>query len=346
MNILVLGGTQFVGRHIVKAFLDAGHSVSIFSRGKTNPDLFPQATKLIGDRDSDLSAIEDAVSGHRSSSPNSARRSNGSVGFDACVDVSGYETAQVERSLEAAGDYVGRYLYISTVSTYKVPVEPYFTEDSPVEETDEPYAKLSPETYGRLKAECERTVRRGMGDEKTTVFRLGLVNGPWDHTDRATYWSLRAEAGGEIFVPATPDTPFQVIDARDIGLAAVHVVEKGISGTYNMVNQPTTWKEWLDMSARSAPSYVFVDDQEWIEQKLGELEDTRPNGPLPMYLPEAYGWEFWQASNQRARDAGMVFRPYGETIADTVAWRKKQDYELRAGLTPDQEAYLIERWRD
>lgn len=334
MNVLVLGGTQFVGRHIVAALLDAGHAVATFTRGKTNPDLFPRARKLTGDRNGDVSAIEEAV----------GRR----PGFDACVDVSGYEVAQVERTLDVLADRVDRYVYISTVSVYKVPVESGFTEDAPIEETEDRYASLTPQTYGRLKAECERTVQSRMGTDRATVFRLGLVNGPWDHTDRATYWSIRAGHGGEIFVPAAPDTPFQVIDARDIGRGAVRALENAVSGVYTMVNDPTTWNWWLEESARIAgasPTYVFVDDQEWIEKEARSITDARVNGALPMYLPAAYGRQFWEASNGRARAAGFEFRPYTETIADTVEWRRAQDYDLRAGLTREQERALIEKWR-
>lgn len=337
MKALVLGGTQFVGRHIVGALLAAGHEVSIFSRGKTNPGLFPEATHLTGDRDSDLSAI----------TGDSA----------ACVDVSGYTTSQVRRTTEHLKGRVGRYIFISTVSVYKAPIHADFNEDAPVEEVTDPDAELRPETYGMLKVSCENTVREAFGGQ-ATIFRLGLVSGPYDHTDRSTYWMVRAAEGGEVFVPAGPDDPFQVIDARDIGGAVVRGATTDLSGTFNLVNEPTTWRHWLETAAGAGSgtvgdsdragvraAYIFADDQEWVEAQADKLTDTRPKGALPMYLPRRHGWNFWLASNRRAREAGITFRRYGDTIADTLAWRGGDTTPLQAGLTPEQERTLIEAWR-
>lgn len=339
MKILVLGGTNFVGRHIVEALLGAGHQISILTRGKTNPHLFPEATHLVGDRDGDISA---------------ARGS-----WDACVDVSGYTTAQVERCLELLADSVGRYLFISTVSVYKAPAPQPFDESAPVEEVTDSYAPLKPETYGMLKVSCEETIEARLGD-RSLIFRLGLVSGPHDPTDRATYWMLRAAEGGEVFVPAPADTPFQVVDARDIGAAVVRGLEAQLTGRFNLVHQPTTWGEWLKISRQVAlelgaadrgdtatgdADFIFVDDQGWVEQKAAALTETRPRGALPMYLPAAYGWNFWRVSNDRARAAGISFRPYAQTIRDTLAWRLTLETEPAAGLTGPQERRLIEEWR-
>lgn len=336
MNVLVLGGTSFVGRHIVTALLGEGHGVSIFTRGRTNPELFPEAEHLIGDRDGDLSSIRDTI----------AR--DGSDRFDACVDVSGYTPAQVDRSLDAVAPHVGRYLFISTVSVYRVPAPAHFTEEAPVEPITNRDAELSGETYGMLKVACEEAVRDAMGDG-ALIFRLGLVNGPWDPTDRATSWTLRAAQGGEIFVPAGPETPFQVIDARDIGRAACQALAADLSGTYNIVGDPVTWREWLETSREAAggppAEYVWADDQEWVEEQADSLGESRPRGALPMFLPERYGWGFWNVSNERARAAGMEFRQVGETIEATLAWRRTVPSEPAAGLTPEQESTLIERWR-
>ena len=339
MNVLVLGGTQFVGRHIVEHLLDGGHGVTILTRGRTNPDLYPEAEHLVDDRDGDLDALKAAI----------AERSAAGRSYDACVDVSGYTVRQLEASLDALASHVERYLFISTVSVYKAPVPPDFDEDAPVEDLEDRYAELAPETYGSLKAECERTLFDRLG-ERGLVYRLGLVNGPYDPTDRATYWSMRAVEGGELFVPAGPLVPFQVIDARDIGRAAVHGLASPLSGTYTLVNDATTWEGWLETSRRvagaSAPAeYVWADDQAWVARQAAEMGEGRPRGTLPMFLPPEHGWNFWRASNARAREAGIEFRPYDETIADTLAWRREQDREPQAGPTPEQERRLIEAWR-
>lgn len=345
MHILIFGGTNFVGRHITQALLGAGHRVTLFTRGRTNPALYPQAGRIIGDRNGPLAGL-----------------ARGGTAYDACVDVSGYTLSQVERALEAVGASVRRYVFISTVSVYQAPIHSHFTEDAPVEVPEEPYAALTPAQYGRLKVACEEVVRAKSGN-RATIFRLGLVNGPHDHTDRATSWAVRALQGGTMFVPAAADTPFQVIDARDIGAAAARAIALDICGTYTLVQSPTTWKQWIATAAAladrvptrnttllpdgpAAAQPLFADDQAWVEKQASALSGSRPMGALPMYLPEEYGWNFWEASNERARSAGFTFRPYNETIRDTLAWRLAPGQgPLKAGLTPEQEDQLITAWR-
>jgi hypothetical protein len=166
-----------------------------------------------------------------------------------------------------------------------------------------------------------------------------------------------------MFVPAAADTPFQVIDARDIGDAAARAIAFNIAGTFTLVQSPTTWQEWIATAAALADQVparnssllsdgpmpaepLFAGDQAWVEEQASSLTGSRPGGALPMYLPQHYGWEFWQASNARARSAGFTFRPYEQTIRDTLAWRLSPGQgPLKAGLTPDQEEQLIQAWR-
>jgi 2'-hydroxyisoflavone reductase len=344
MNVLVVGGTQFVGRTITEALLADGHTVTLFTRGRTNPDLFPDVARIIGDRNKPLSELESQADQ-----------------FDACIDVSGYTLSQVERMLAAVGATVRRYLFISTVSVYQAPIHADFEEDAPVEVPEQPYAPLTPAVYGRLKVACEQVIRAKTG-HRGTIFRLGLVNGPYDPTDRATSWAVRALQGGTMAVPAAPDTPLQVIDARDIAAAAVRALTHDIAGTFTLVQSPTTWSQWIETASSLAPELpsrssqllphgpdpaqpLYIDDQSWIEEYAAKLTDGRQNGPLPMYLPREHGWEFWQASNRRARAAGFKFRPYSETIRDTLRWRLGIDERpLRAGLTAEQEEALIRAW--
>jgi nucleoside-diphosphate-sugar epimerase len=166
---------------------------------------------------------------------------------------------------------------------------------------------------------------------------------------------LEADHRVTIFVPASPDTPFQIVDGRDVGLAAVHALTSGLSGAFNIVNEPTTWKDWLGMSAHfrvgprtpaSAPNYVFADDQSWVEQQLNTINDPRRSGPLPMFLPSAEGWNLWRASNARSLATGIAYRPHRETIDDTLSWRLRDARELKAGLTAEQERRLITAWRE
>lgn len=342
MNVLVLGGTTFVGRHIVHALVSGGHAVTIFTRGKTNPHLFPEVARLIGDRDSNLGAIEEDIRTRRL-----AGRS-----FDACIDVSCYTLGQVERSLEAVADHVGRYLFISSIGVYQPPIPENFSEEALLREIDDPRAPFSVESYGGLKVVCERAVEQRMGD-RGVALRLGLAAGPWDFTDRVTYWCMRMQDDGEIFVPAAPDAPFQCVDARDAGLAAEHALTSELAGAFNIVNTATTWKAWLDMSASSEatpservnPRYVFADDHGWVDRQAAAITSPRWAGALPMFRPAAEGWNLWTAANARSLDAGVTYRSYQATIAAILAWRRLDAAEVKAGLTLAQERQLIDAWR-
>jgi 2'-hydroxyisoflavone reductase len=168
----------------------------------------------------------------------------------------------------------------------------------------------------------------------------------------------RSQNGGEVFVPAAPDDPVQLVDARDVAGAVGLGLESGLSGTFNLVNHSTSWQRWLDTSAKSAtqtgksrhrsPSpteFIWADDQEWVGSRIERIPEPRSADPLPMFLPVRYGWNFWRASNARALDAGVRFRPYEQTIRDTLEWRGEWTAELNAGLTGAQEKHLITAWR-
>src|SRR3954447_13011619 len=190
MRILILGGTQFLGRHTVDAALARGHEVTLFNRGQTRPELFPDVEKLRGDRDGDL----DSVRGRE---------------FDAVVDTSGYVPRIVRETIEALGD-VGHYTFVSSISVYADASTPP-TESSPVAELKEPTEEWR-EAYGELKADCEDVVRERFAN--AFIPRPGLIVGPWDPTGRFTYWPERFADGGRVLAPAPPDADAQVIDAR------------------------------------------------------------------------------------------------------------------------------------
>src|ERR1700675_3640370 len=192
MRILVLGGTQFLGRHAVDAALERGHEITLFNRGQTRPDLFPDVEKLRGDRDGDLTAL--------------AGR-----GFDAVVDTSGYVPRLVAETLDALGD-VGHYTFVSSISVYADLSTPP-TESSPLAELKEPTEEWR-EAYGELKVLCENVVRERVPG--AFIPRPGLIVGPWDPTGRFTYWPARLADGGRVLAPAPPGSPAQVIDARDL----------------------------------------------------------------------------------------------------------------------------------
>src|SRR3954465_12228970 len=215
MRILVLGGTQFLGRHVVDAALEHGHELTLFNRGQTRPELFPDVEKLRGDRDGDLAAL--------------AGRD-----FDAVVDTSGYVPRIVEQTIDALGD-VGHYTLVSSISVYADVSTPP-TESSPLAELEQPTEEWR-EAYGELKADCEDVVRERF--PAAFVVRPGLIVGPWDPTGRFTYWPQRFAQGGRVLAPAPPDADAQVIDARDLAAWIVRAAESELAGTYNDGDRPT-----------------------------------------------------------------------------------------------------------
>jgi 2'-hydroxyisoflavone reductase len=203
MNLLILGGTAFLGRHIVESALVQGHTVTLFNRGRTNPDLFPQVETIMGDRKESLDAL--------------GRRQ-----WDVVIDTSGYHPNDVCASATWLASHVGRYIFISTISVYADFSQPGIDENAPIARLDDPAtATLSNETYGPLKSHCEDVVLEIYGP-RSLIIRPGLIVGPHDPTDRFTYWPVRAARGGEILAPEGPQLPVQYIDARDLAACSAH----------------------------------------------------------------------------------------------------------------------------
>ena len=196
MRLLVLGGTAFLGRHTVEAALGRGDEVTIFTRGRTNPELFPEAEHLVGDRDGDLGALAGRT-------------------WDGVVDTSGYVPRVLRLSAELLRGAVGRYVFVSSISVYgdfSRPVD----EESDVAYLEDPFSENVEADYGALKAACEHVVDEVYGERGASV-RAGLLVGPHDPTDRFTYWPRRLAEGGDVLAPGTPDAPVQLVDARDLG---------------------------------------------------------------------------------------------------------------------------------
>ena len=321
MQILVLGGTQFLGRHVVEEALSRGHDVTMFNRGRTRPELFPGVEKLRGDRDGDLEAL--------------AGRS-----FDAVVDTSGYVPRLVSATLDALGD-VGHYTFVSTVSVYADLSEPP-TEDSPLEQLTEP-SEVWQEHYGPLKALCEDAVRSRFPD--AFVPRPGLIVGPWDPTGRFTYWPVRLAEGGPVLAPAPASTTTQVIDGRDLAIWIVTAAEHGTAGTYNAVGPRTPLEAILqaciDVAAANA-ELVWVDPEFLLEHQV------EPWMELPLWLPGAEYAGMTSVPAERAIAAGLTTRPLADTIRDTLAWVRNGDApaDPPAGLARDKEQRLLAAWAE
>jgi nucleoside-diphosphate-sugar epimerase len=322
LKLLLLGGTKFLGRATVDAALARGHEVTLFTRGETNPDLFPEAEKLRGDRNGELEPLR--------------RRT-----WDAVIDTSGYFPGPVRTSVEALGDRVGRYLYVSSISVYADFSQGPSEESARVELAEgHPDDEMLPgyENYGALKALCEDVVTEGY-DGRAVIVRPGLIVGPHDPTGRFTYWPHRIARGGEFVVPGPADGRFQIVDARDLGEWMVHLLEEGASGAFNAAHPGFTWEELVESALRvtgSDAGPVWIDSGWLANQGVGEWME------LPMWLHDPEWAGMMQAEVSRALAAGLTFRPLSETVADTL---EQADTTNDAGLHPQRERELLEAWR-
>ena len=317
MRLLVLGGTAFLGRALVESALARGHEVTLFNRGRTNPDLFPEAEKLRGDRNEDLSALEGRE-------------------WDAVVDVATFLPRAVRLATETLRDRVERYVFVSSISAYADFSTPA-SEDSPLAQLENPESE-SIEDYGPLKAECERLVQEAFG-ERALVVRPGLIVGPHDPTDRFTYWPRRVAEGGRVLAPAPPDQPVQFIDVRDLGDWLVAAAEAGRSGAYNATGEPMTFGRLLDecMRVSGEAEIVWVPPERLVEAEVGEWMEL----PLWIVTPEFAGMQ--QTDVSKALRDGLRFRPLEETIRDTLAWDAERTTPRAegVGLTAERERELL-----
>jgi nucleoside-diphosphate-sugar epimerase len=314
VNLLVLGGTEFLGRALVEAALARGQELTLFNRGQTNPDLFPEVEKLHGARDGGLDALRGRT-------------------WDGVLDTSGYVPRIVRDSAELLADAAGQYTFVSSIAVYRDFREPP-DEDYPVgvltEETEEP-TNL---TYGPLKALCEDAVRHVFG-RRALVVRPGLIAGPHDPTDRFTYWPRRIERGGPLLAPAPPERPMQLIDVRDLAAWMLQMVERGASGTFNATSPPRALTFGSMLEACGAGEVVWVSEEFLLERGIEEWRDL----PLWMSSRDPAWRSFLLTDVSRAVAAGLAFRPLAETARDVPEWTGN------AGLAPEREAELLEAWK-
>lgn len=318
MKLLVLGGTKFLGRHVVDAGLVRGDEVTIFTRGQTNPDLYPGVEHLVGDRDGKL----DALAGRA---------------WDGVIDTSGYVPRVVRQSAELLRDSVGRYVFVSSVSAYGDPSRP-LTETSPLATLEDPLTEVVEADYGALKAACEHVVDEVFGDRATSV-RAGLIVGPCDPTERFTYWPRRIAEGGEVLAPGDPDAPVQFVDARDLAQWMLLLAERGPGGPMNATGpaERLTMRDTLDRIAGGIGAectFTWVDDDKLLAAEIG------PWMELPLWLPGVEYAGMLQADNSRALAAGLTFTPLEETARDTLAWSLEAG-EQRPTLSRLREADLL-----
>lgn len=330
LSILILGGTGFIGPHMVREALRRGHSVSLFNRGRTNSELFPDLELFTGDRNNGLNSLE----GHN---------------WDVVVDNSGYVPRHVADSARLLNNAAAHYVYVSTISVYG-DFSQSIDEESPLATIeDESYEEVTNESYGPLKALCEQRAAQEFGADRLTVLRPTYICGPGDRTDRFTYWPVRTMDGGDMLWPGQPSDPLQIIDVRDFANFTIDCVEKRTAGTFNTVTPAGefTMGRLLEDSLAvtgADTNAIWVDYDFVTKQSLGEA------GELTIWVsPRSENAKIALVDGSRAGAAGLKNRPTRETARDTVAWWKSLPVErtekLRAGLDVNKEKELLELWR-
>ncbi len=327
MRILVLGGTVFLGRWFVEAALAAGHSVTLFHRGRHGAELFPDAERIIGDRERDLPLLDGRT-------------------WDAVVDTCGYLPRVVRASCQRLGPSIGRYLFVSSVSVYSESDQAMLTEDSPLARLTEPDSEDIARNYGALKALCESEVLEALGSERATIVRPTLIVGPWDPTDRFSYWPVRFATGGEVLVPDRPDQPVQVIDVRDLAAWMLRLLEGGVSGVFNAAGPAEAltlgglWEVLRTQFRQAQP--VPVAESFLLEQQVQCWTE------LPLWIASDLGSDAtMRADSSRAIAAGLRFRPLAQTALDTAEWRLTQaERAWSAGSPAEKERQLLTLWRE
>lgn len=326
MRVLVLGGTVFLGRHIVDALRARGHEVTLFHRGQRGRELFPDVERVLGDRATDLDRLPAGAT------------------WDAVVDTSGYVPGVVATSAAALRERADRYVFVSSISVYDLSAAPVDESSRTLElPADASRDVMVPETYGALKFLCEREAIAAFGVERTLIVRPGLIVGPYDPTDRFTYWPLRFARGGDVLVPAALDTPAQYIDVRDLAEFVVNAIEREYHGSVNTVGpaQPTTLGAFFAAcrATAGAPARIVPVDVAFLdEQEVGPWMD------LPVWSADDRGYDgVTRTDTSRGLALGMRYRPLADTIADTLRWAQHERgaEPLKAGLTPEREAELL-----
>ena len=323
MKLLILGGTVFLGRQIAAAAIAAGHAVTLFNRGQHAPGLFPEVTKLTGDRDGKL----DTLYGGR---------------WDAAIDTCGYLPRIVRASAELLSNAVDHYTFISSISVYPEINAPNLDESSPVSELEDPsLEEITGETYGPLKVACERAANAALPGRVLTV-RPGLIVGPHDPSDRFTYWPHRVASGGAALAPGRPEREVQFIDVRDLAEWIVRMVETNQTGIYNTTGpaRPLTMLAFLEACRQVASSDAHFT---WIDEEFLAREEVQPYVDLPLWIPNAHD----TVNCARASRKALSYRLLEETIQETLAWDRTRPagHKWRAGLSAKRETDLLAAWR-
>ena len=353
LDILVLGGTGFLGPHFVEAARAKGHKLTLFNRGKSNPtrfdgEEFKDIEQLQGDRKSDLSALE------------------GQRRWDAVLDTSAYFPADVTRSAGLLAKRVNQYVIISSISVYADNSTPGADENAAVAVMVNAHeaTEITGENYGPLKALSEQAAEQALPG-RTTVIRPGLIVGPGDHTDRFTYWPARAARGGEILAPGSAKDPTQFIDVRDLAAFILHAIETNTTGVFNADAAPGA----INMGALLAACQIAGTNANdiqcvrapcpqppeasstvtWVPADFLEANKVSAWQDMPAWVPPTGDYAgFGMRSTTRAQAAGLKNRPLQDTVDDTLQWwlalPEARRASPKAGITPARETEVLKAW--
>lgn len=317
MEILILGGTSFVGRHITEEAIKKGHTVTLFNRGKSNPSAFPELRHITGDRREDAAKLADET-------------------WDAVIDPSAYSSADLQPVLDNITS--GHYTFISTISVYDDFKQGPAAEDSSIHMKQVDSDKVTGESYGPLKVMCEKIIEDTFKGE-ALIIRPGIVIGPHDPTDRFTYWAKRLNEPGPVLIPGAKHRKVQWIDARDLAQFVISQIEKRAGGIFNVTADAMAMDSFVEAVRTDKPELVWMEDSELLEQGIKPFE-------LPFWIPisEDYPEGFILADNSKAKKSGLVLRPVSESAEDTRTWFQEEPArELKAGLKKGREQALLNR---
>ena len=341
LRILFIGGTGFIGPHMVRRAMANGHTVTLFNRGRTNPHLFPDVEKLRGDRDGGLGVLRGRE-------------------WDAVIDTSGYVPRVVRDSAELLRDSVHRYLFVSTGDAYADFIKIGIDEDYRLDTIDDPTNEDPSKHYGPLKVLCEQAVLDTFPG-RNTILRPGWIIGAGDYNSISPYWPMRVHHGGEVLAPGDPDDPIQIIDPHDLARFVIKILEENINGIYNTVGpgSPLTTAEFLygiRAVTNSSVRFMWVPADFLAEMDVGAMTDLPiwfpPSDDYPTPTPFEPGAKgFHQISAARAIAAGLTFRPLAETASSIIEefLARATDWAStprRFGLSLDREAEVLAAWRE
>ena len=325
MKILIIGGTRFLGRHLVNSARARGHQVTLFNRGQTNTHLFRQVEKIQGDREKDL----DQLAGRN---------------WDAVIDTCGYFPRIVKMSAKALKEKVENYIFISSISVYSDFSKIGINESDPVGKMeDETLEEITGESYGPLKALCEKAVQDVFGID-SLIIRPGLIVGPHDPTDRFTYWPVRVARGGDVLAPDRPDVLTQIIDVRDLSNFIIDMMVQSVCGVFN-----ATGPDYALSFGRLLDTCKLIGNSDakfkWAPPDFLNQHGVEAWSDLPAWLPDTgEDTGFARVNISKALKAGLKFISLEETVHDTLEWANSRpsDYEWRAGLNAEREKELLE----